>query len=175
MCIASQSATFDDCQTRKGDVRRHGIPRDSTPFGRQLDQLGLVAAQIVHYFHAAVSLRGPDRSFPLLRCPPEILAIFAAYAAKARGLPIDQLIIGTNSNDILTRFFETGTLAMGTVEQTISPHGYPGLQHLSDLIRSLRTGRQRIDGGDDEFRRGGPLPSVTIALPNGPRGFPRAD
>ncbi|MBT3911401.1 MAG: threonine synthase, partial [Rhodospirillaceae bacterium] len=31
------------------------------------------------------------------------------------------LIVGSNANDILTRFFETGTMAMDGVEPTISP------------------------------------------------------
>jgi threonine synthase len=37
------------------------------------------------------------------------------------GLPIDRLVIGTNRNDILARFFATGHMAIAPVEQSISP------------------------------------------------------
>jgi threonine synthase len=36
-------------------------------------------------------------------------------------LPISQLVVGSNSNDILTRFFETGTMRMAGVVPTLSP------------------------------------------------------
>ncbi|MGL4404403.1 MAG: threonine synthase, partial [Notoacmeibacter sp.] len=47
--------------------------------------------------------------------------IFAAYSAQRMGLPIEQLIIATNDNDILARTFETGTYEMRGVVQTTSP------------------------------------------------------
>ena len=37
------------------------------------------------------------------------------------GLPIEQFIIGSNANDILTRFFDTGAMQMAGVHPTISP------------------------------------------------------
>src|SRR3546814_20441003 len=37
------------------------------------------------------------------------------------GLPVAQLIVGSNRNDILTRFFDSGTMAVGGVSPTISP------------------------------------------------------
>jgi threonine synthase len=37
------------------------------------------------------------------------------------GFPIKHLLVATNDNDILARFFATGTYARGTVHQTISP------------------------------------------------------
>ena len=47
--------------------------------------------------------------------------IFAGYAAKRMGLPIANLVIATNANDILARTLETGTYQTGTVVPTISP------------------------------------------------------
>ena len=37
------------------------------------------------------------------------------------GLPVDRLIIGSNRNDILTRFFETGAMTLTNVEPSYSP------------------------------------------------------
>ena len=47
--------------------------------------------------------------------------VFAAYAARQMGLPIKRLVIGSNRNDILTRFFETGEMKAGGVEPSLSP------------------------------------------------------
>ncbi len=47
--------------------------------------------------------------------------IFAAYAARQMGLPVESLVIGSNANDILTRFFEADDMSMRPVEPTWSP------------------------------------------------------
>lgn len=120
-CIAIEG-TFDDCQdllkamfadTRFRDAARLSAV-NSINWAR-------VAAQIVYYFHAAVALGSPDRPVSFAVPTGNFGNIFAAYAAKACGLPVDQLIIGTNSNDILTRFFDSGELSITEVQRTISP------------------------------------------------------
>merc|ERR1719230_1647527 len=47
--------------------------------------------------------------------------ILAGYYAKRMGLPVKHLIVATNSNDILHRFFTTGNYDKHPVEQTCSP------------------------------------------------------
>jgi len=47
--------------------------------------------------------------------------IFAGYAAKQMGLPIEKLVIATNDNDILARTFETGRYEQRGVIATTSP------------------------------------------------------
>ena len=47
--------------------------------------------------------------------------IYAGYIAKSMGLPIDKLVIATNSNDILARTLQTGRYERGDVHATISP------------------------------------------------------
>lgn len=120
-CVAIEG-TFDDCQDLvKAMFADTAFRKTARLSAVNSINWARVAAQIVYYFHAAVSLGGPDRPVSFAVPTGNFGNVFAAYAAKACGLPVDQLIIGTNSNDILTRFFETGTLSMGTVEQTISP------------------------------------------------------
>ncbi len=46
--------------------------------------------------------------------------ILAGWYAKRMGLDVDQLVVASNRNDVLTRFFETGSLAR-TVEPSLSP------------------------------------------------------
>ena len=80
-----------------------------------------ILAQVVYYFWAALRLGAPDRQISFAVPTGNFGNVFAAYVARQMGLPIQQLVIGTNRNDILTRFFETGEMRIGTVEPSLSP------------------------------------------------------
>src|SRR4029078_9763545 len=47
--------------------------------------------------------------------------IFAGYAAKRMGLPVERLVIASNVNDILPRTLESGAYEMREVVATTSP------------------------------------------------------
>jgi threonine synthase len=47
--------------------------------------------------------------------------IYAGYAARAMGLPVERLLIASNSNDILARFIESGEQRLEGVTPTWSP------------------------------------------------------
>src|SRR5690606_23467374 len=47
--------------------------------------------------------------------------IYAGYLAQRMGLPIRQLIIATNSNDILHRFMSRNEYASADLQHTLSP------------------------------------------------------
>ncbi len=113
---------FDDCQAMvKALFNDHDFR----------DQLGVsavnsinwarVMAQIVYYFTTAVSLGGPDRPISFSVPSGNFGDIYAGYCASKMGLPIDQLIVATNRNDILSRFFNTGKYIKEGVDPTISP------------------------------------------------------
>jgi threonine synthase len=114
--------TFDDCQTIvkmmfadtgfRDRVRLSGV--NSINFGR-------IVAQIVYYFTAAVSLGAPHRRVSFTVPTGNFGDIFAGWCAKAMGLPIDKLVIATNTNDILKRTLDTGRYDMAGVTPTISP------------------------------------------------------
>ena len=158
-CVAVEG-TFDDCQDLVKAMFADAAFREAARLSA-VNSINWVrvSAQIVYYFHAAVSLGGPDRSVSFAVPTGNFGNVFAAYAAKVCGLPVDQLIIGTNSNDILTRFFETGALSMGAVEQTISPS--MDIQVSSNLERFLFDlyGREgsALTAAMTEFRRAGTL------------------
>jgi threonine synthase len=80
-----------------------------------------IMAQIVYYFHAATAIGAPDRKVSFAVPTGNFGNIFAGYAARAMGLPVDRLVVGSNSNDILTRFFRTDELSTSEVVPTISP------------------------------------------------------
>ncbi len=80
-----------------------------------------VMAQIAYYAHAAVALGGPGRPVSFAVPTGNFGNVFAGYAARAMGFPVSRLVVASNRNDILTRFFETGELAMEAVAPTLSP------------------------------------------------------
>ena len=80
-----------------------------------------VMAQIVYYVTASLALGGPWRRLSFAVPSGNFGDVYAGYVAARMGLPIDQLIVATNQNDILARFFRTGSYQAGEVTPTISP------------------------------------------------------
>jgi threonine synthase len=114
--------TFDDCQAIVKGLFNHHAFRDEVQLsGVNSINWGRIMAQIVYFFTSAIALGAPDRPVSFTVPTGNFGDIFAAYSAKRMGLPIDQLIIATNDNDILARTFETGTYEMRGVVQTTSP------------------------------------------------------
>ncbi|HEU4838570.1 MAG TPA: threonine synthase [Micavibrio sp.] len=81
-----------------------------------------IMAQIVYYVAAAISLGvSQDRRISFAVPTGNFGNVYAAYCAMKMGLPIEKLVIGSNRNDILTRFFETGEMKAEVVEPSLSP------------------------------------------------------
>lgn len=82
-----------------------------------------VLAQIVYYFYAWGRVSKGDVTKLVSFAVPtgNFGDIFAGYLARRMGLPIRRLILATNRNDILTRFFHSGTYKIGLVYPTITP------------------------------------------------------
>lgn len=80
-----------------------------------------IMAQIVYYFHASLALGGPDRSMAFSVPTGNFGDIFAGYLAQKMGLPVSQLVIATNRNDILHRFMSGNKYEQHTLEHTLSP------------------------------------------------------
>jgi len=78
-------------------------------------------SQIVYYFHAALSLGGPHREVSFSVPTGNFGDIFAGYLAKKMGLPIAQLVVGTNQNDILHRCISNNDYSKKTLDHTLSP------------------------------------------------------
>ncbi|MCR6633185.1 MAG: threonine synthase [Magnetospirillum sp.] len=80
-----------------------------------------VMAQVAYYFAAAVSLGAPDVEVSFSVPTGNFGNVFAGYVARKMGLPIGRLVVGSNTNDILTRFFESGRMEADGVVPTLSP------------------------------------------------------
>ncbi|RUS23988.1 tryptophan synthase beta subunit-like PLP-dependent enzyme, partial [Jimgerdemannia flammicorona] len=131
-CV-SVEGTFDDCQlfnNRTFNTRHHLGAINSINWAR-------ILAQTVYYFHSYFNLL---RSLHLSAGTPAAHAIrlhysvptgnfgdiLAGYYAHRMGLPTARLVVATNSNDILNRFFESASYERqagddGNVKETLSP------------------------------------------------------
>ncbi|SMX37067.1 threonine synthase [Octadecabacter ascidiaceicola] len=113
---------FDDCQAALKDMFNDFDFRDGVNLaGVNSINWGRVLAQVVYYFSSAVSLGAPHRKVSFTVPTGNFGDIFAGYIAKRMGLPIDQLVIATNQNDILHRTLETGAQVKEGVTPSISP------------------------------------------------------
>jgi threonine synthase len=110
-CQALLKAMFNDTRFRER-VRLSGV--NSINWGR-------IVAQIVYYFTSAVALGAPHRAVSFTVPTGNFGNIFAGYAAKKMGLPIERLIVATNVNDILDRTLKTGRYEVRGVTATSSP------------------------------------------------------
>ena len=82
-----------------------------------------VLAQVVYYFWSAFRVMDETGAAKVqIEVPTGNFGdIFAGYIARRMGAPISRLILATNENDILSRFFNTGVYSRGEVYPTLSP------------------------------------------------------
>jgi threonine synthase len=126
--------TFDDCQDLvKAAFADEAFRRRVRLGAVNSINWGRVMAQVVYYVYAAARLGGGPVSFSV---PTGNFGnVFAGWVAQRAGLPVEQLIVASNSNDILYRFLTTGTMAMEQVTPTLSPS--MDIQVSSNLERLL--------------------------------------
>jgi threonine synthase len=113
---------FDDCQSLVKDMfNDHGFRDRVALSGVNSINWARIMAQIVYYFSSAISLGSPDRPVSFTVPTGNFGDIFAGYAAKRMGLPIERLVIATNDNDILARTLASGEYRTQGVVATTSP------------------------------------------------------
>ncbi|MDW6020927.1 threonine synthase [Mesorhizobium sp. BAC0120] len=113
---------FDDCQALVKEMFNDHRFRDGVSLsGVNSINWARIMAQIVYYFSSALSLGAPDRPVSFTVPTGNFGDIFAGYAAKRMGLPIEKLVIATNDNDILARALENGAYETRGVIATTSP------------------------------------------------------
>ena len=149
---------FDDCQAAVKDMFNDFAFREEVKLaGVNSINWGRVLAQVVYYFTAAVSLGAPHREVSFTVPTGNFGDIFAGYIAKQMGLPIAELIVATNRNDILHRTLETGAYTKEGVTPTISPS--MDIQVSSNFERALFDAYGRdgaaVAGQMDDLKSGG--------------------
>ncbi len=116
------AGSFDDCQ----DLVKAMFA--DAPFRAEMAlsavnsiNFARIAAQIPYYVATALALGAPDREVAFAVPTGNFGNVFAAWAAGRMGLPIVRLAVGSNRNDILTRFLAGKDMSVRAVEPSLSP------------------------------------------------------
>jgi len=115
--------SFDDCQDLVKAMFGDLAFRDAM----QLSAINSInwariLAQVVYYVYAGVRVQAETGRAPVFTVPTGNFGnVYAGYVAKSMGLPVSRLIVATNANDILHRFYTTGRMERRGVVPTISP------------------------------------------------------
>ncbi|MGR3623313.1 threonine synthase [Pseudophaeobacter sp.] len=149
---------FDDCQARVKDMFNDFDFRDGVKLaGVNSINIARVLAQVVYYFSSAVSLGAPAREVSFTVPTGNFGDIFAGYIAQQMGLPIKDLVVATNQNDILHRCLQGGGYHKGDTVPSISPS--MDIQVSSNFERALYFAYDKDAGAVaqlmDELKTGG--------------------
>ncbi len=153
--------TFDDCQ----DLVKAMFADASFRAEQQLSAVNSInwariAAQVPYYVAASLALGGPDREVAFAVPTGNFGNVLAAWVARRMGLPVAKLVIGSNRNDILTRFLSANDMSMRPVEPSLSPS--MDIQVSSNFERLLfeLLGRDpaATRSAMEKFRAGGHMP-----------------
>jgi len=123
-CVAIDG-TFDDCQALVKASFADKAFRDRVKLGA-VNSINWcrVLAQTTYYFwsYLRVTDKYPTADGVNYSVPTGNFGdILAGYYAKRMGLPVGKLVVATNENDILHRFFSKGEYHKHDVVKTISP------------------------------------------------------
>lgn len=113
---------FDDCQHMvKNSFNDQSFLNGTRLVAVNSINWARIMAQIVYYFSASIALGGPSRSVAFSVPTGNFGDIFAGYLARNMGLPINQLVVATNKNDILHRFISQNNYHQEPLTHTLSP------------------------------------------------------
>lgn len=149
-CV-SIDGTFDDCQDLVKASFRDEKFRDEVKLGA-VNSINWcrVLAQTTYYFWTylrATDDKKKEDSDDVTKISCSVPTgnfgdVLAGYYSKKMGLPLDKLVVATNENDILHRFFSEGEYHMYDINKTISPS--------MDICKSSNFERYLYHlGGDD--------------------------
>jgi len=116
------AGTFDDCQDLVKQLFADEPFRDRVNLSAVNSiNWARVMAQIVYYVTSVARLTGGEAPVSFAVPTGNFGNVFAGYGAQRMGLPVAQFVVGSNANDILTRFLDSAVMEMQGVEPTLSP------------------------------------------------------
>ena len=152
---------FDDCQDIvKALFADTALRRDLSLSAMNSINFARIAGQIVYYVAAGMALGAPGRPVSFAVPTGNFGNVYAAHLARAMGLPVEQLVLATNANDILARYLASGDMSIAAVSPSFSPS--MDIQVASNFERLLFELKGRNGAAVTEaiaaFRRDGTLP-----------------
>jgi len=112
---------FDDCQKLVKDFFKSNERKRLKLAAINSINWVRIMGQIVYYFWSYFRVSRGNERINYVVPTGNFGNVYAGYVCKRMGLPIDKLIICSNKNDILTRFFESGKMLTKEAIKTLSP------------------------------------------------------
>ncbi len=120
-CLAIEG-NFDDCQNIVKTLFVDSELQASHPLAAVNSiNWARILAQVVYYFYAALAVGAPARKVAFSVPTGNFGDVYAGHLARRMGLPIENLMVATNRNDILARCIASGEYNMQNVEPSYSP------------------------------------------------------
>ena len=118
----SVKGNFDDCQKLVKDLFNKNSKTMEYNFAA-INSINWVRilGQIIYYFWSYFKVE--KNMIPINYVVPtgNFGNVYAGFISKRMGLPIKKLIVCSNKNDILTRFFSNGTMKKKVARESLSP------------------------------------------------------
>lgn len=112
---------FDACQDLvKAAFADVALRRDLRLSAMNSINWARVMTQVVYYVTSAAAV-APDGPVSFSVPTGNFGNVLAGWVARQGGLDIDRLVVGSNRNDILTRWIDSGAMEMEAVAPTLSP------------------------------------------------------
>ncbi len=122
VCNIAVDGNFDDCQDLvKAMFADAAFRADMHLSAVNSINWARIAAQIPYYIASALALGAPDQEVAFAVPTGNFGNVLAAWAARRMGLPVSRLMVASNRNDILSRFFTDRDMSVRPVEPSLSP------------------------------------------------------
>lgn len=153
--------SFDDCQRLVKTLLADAAFKQDVPLGSANSiSLGRLLPQMAYYAHAALGhWRTTGRVLDFVVPTGNLGNALACLLARRMGLPIGQVVLANNANDVLARFFEGGDYAPQASRTTLAnamdvgaPSNFERLQWLLPEDASLREALSAESVSDDDIR-----------------------
>ncbi len=139
--------SFDDCQRMaKTALSDRDLRERMALTSANSISLGRLLPQVAYYAHTALALHARHGEALNLIVPTGNLGnAAAAFVAKRMGLPIGEIVLASNANDVLPRYFAGGDYAPEATKATLAnamdvgaPSNFERLRHWHSDDASLR-------------------------------------
>ena len=160
------AGTFDDCQDLVKALFADAALREELHLSAVNSiNWARIAAQVPYYVAAALALGAPDRAVVFAVPTGNFGNVLAAWVAARLGLPVARLVVGSNRNDILTRFLAANDMSVRAVEPSLSPSmDIQVSSNFERLLFALMDGdAARTAAAMTAFRTGGRMPVPAAA------------
>jgi threonine synthase len=153
--------SFDDCQAMVKQILGDAALRERVPLGSANSiSLGRLLPQMAYYAHAALEHR-QARGTPLNVIVPSgnLGNALAAFLARRMGLPVGDIVLACNANDVLPRYFAGADYQPGPSVATLAnamdvgaPSNFERLRALHGSDADTRAAMRALSVDDDTIR-----------------------